>query len=313
MLPTNESEFDTQVDQAKLNSRLRRPIAQMGWSDDDPAIQMPTLIALIDDDQMYREELARNLVDENFEVVEFGEGHSALDYFRMGRRCDVVLMDWKMPALSGAEMLDQFREMGLSVPIAILTAFCDERTEEDALDRGAIDVLHKSRSLLILAKRLRIIANGVRPLYSRDLSSGALSCGPLTVNVKMHRVSWKGERVPLTVTEFRIVNLLASRAGEDIAYREIYDVVHGKEFRAGDGTNGFHANVRSLIRHVRRKFRSLDADFSAIENYSGFGYRWRNGNIRREHPLPSDTIDSVKGQGDSVKGQGDSASPASPE
>ena len=299
MLPTNESEFDTQVDQAKLNPQLRRPIAEMAWSDDDPAIQMPTLIALIDDDQMYREELARNLVDENFEVIEFGEGHSALDYFRMGRRCDVVLMDWKMPALSGAEMLDQFREMGLSVPIAILTAFCDEKTEEDALDRGAIDVLHKSRSLSILAKRLRIIANGVRPLYSRDLSSGVLSCGPLTVNVKMHRVSWRGERVPLTVTEFRIVNLLASRAGEDIAYREIYDVVHGKEFRAGDGANGFHANVRSLIRHVRRKFRSMDADFSAIENYSGFGYRWQNGNIRRGQPLPSDAIDSAQGQGDS--------------
>lgn len=300
MLPMNELEFDTQADPATLTPQLRRQMAEMAWSENDRAIQMPTLIALIDDDQMYREELARNLVDENFEVVEFGEGHSALDYFRMGRRCDVILMDWKMPALSGAEMLDQFRGMGLSVPIAILTAFCDEKTEEDALDRGAIDVLHKSRSLSILAKRLRIIANGIKPLYSRDLSSGVLSCGPLTVNIKMHRVSWKGERVPLTVTEFRIVNLLASRAGEDIAYREIYDVVHGKEFRAGDGANGFHANVRSLIRHVRRKFRSLDADFAAIENYSGFGYRWRNGDIRREQPLPSDAIGSVKGQGNSA-------------
>ncbi len=298
MLPTNELEFDTQSDQAKLNPQRRRQIAEMAWSDDDRAIQIPTVIALIDDDEMYREELARNLVDENFEVIAFGEGRSALDYFRMGRRCDVVLMDWRMPALSGAEMLDQFRGMGLSVPIAILTAFCDEKTEEDALDRGAIDVLHKSRSLSILAKRLRIIANGVKPLYSRDLSSGVQSCGPLAVDVKMHRVSWRGERVPLTVTEFRIVNLLASRAGEDIAYREIYDVVHGKEFRAGDGANGFHANVRSLIRHVRRKFRSLDADFSAIENYSGFGYRWQNGNIRRGQPAPSDAIDSVQGQGD---------------
>ena len=244
MLPVSESEFDTQVDQARLNPQVHRQMAQVAWNGDEPAIQTSTLIALIDDDDTYREELARNLVDESFEVVEFGEGRSALDYFRTGQRCDVVLMDWKMPSPSGAEMLEQFRGMGLSIPVAILTAFCDEKTEEDALDQGAIDVLHKSRSLSILAKRLRIIANGARPFYSRDPSPSVLSCGPLTVNAKMHRVVWKGERVPLTVTEFRIVCLLASRAGEDIAYREIYDVVHGKEFRAGDGANGFHANVR---------------------------------------------------------------------
>jgi len=300
MLPVSESEFDMQVDHARLNPQVHRPMSQVALNGDDPAIRTSTVIALIDDDEVFREELARNLVDENFEIVEFGEGHSALDYFRTGRRCDVILMDWKMPAPSGAEMLDQFRRMGLPVPVAILTAFCDEKTEEDALDRGAIDVLHKSRSPSILAKRLRIIANGIRPLYSQDLPSSVLSCGPLTVNVKMHRVLWKGERVPLTVTEFRIVNLLASRAGEDIAYREIYDVVHGKEFRAGDGANGFHANVRSLIRHVRRKFRSLDADFSAIENYSGFGYRWQGSDIRREQSVPDDATDLVKAQSDAM-------------
>jgi two-component system response regulator ChvI len=72
--------------------------------------------------------------------------------------------------------------------------------------------------------------------------------------------------------------LLADRAGENIAYREIYDVVHGKGFMAGEGPNGYRINVRSLIRKVRNRFRGIDKNFSEIENFAGYGYRWRSSN-----------------------------------
>lgn len=71
-----------------------------------------------------------------------------------------------------------------------------------------------------------------------------------------------------------MVQLLADRAGRDVSYREIYDVVRGEGFLAGSGPEGYRANVRALVKRVRQKFRAVDEGFDALENYPGFGYRW---------------------------------------
>ena len=68
--------------------------------------------------------------------------------------------------------------------------------------------------------------------------------------------------------------LRAGKAGDDVGYREIYDLVHGKDFVAGAGEEGYRANVRTLIKRIRKSFRDVDPRFAQIENYAGFGYRW---------------------------------------
>src|SRR3546814_893392 len=102
-----------------------------------------------------------------------------------------------------------------------------------------------------------------------------LRLGPLDIHFRINRANWDGQPVPLTTTEFRVVQLLASRAGEDVSYRAIYDVMHGRGFIAGDGSDGYRTNVRSMIKRIRQKFREVDDNFEEIENYPGFGYRWR--------------------------------------
>ncbi|MFQ6019027.1 MAG: helix-turn-helix domain-containing protein, partial [Kiloniellaceae bacterium] len=62
--------------------------------------------------------------------------------------------------------------------------------------------------------------------------------------------------------------------GGDATYRQIYDIVRGKDFAAGYGSEGFRANVRSFIKRIRKKFRDVDPEFDRIDNYAGFGYRW---------------------------------------
>ena len=74
-----------------------------------------------------------------------------------------------------------------------------------------------------------------------------------------------------------IVAYLAENASRDVSYREIYDIVHGEGFMAGDGEVGFRTNVRAFVKRIRQKFREVDPVFSTINNYPGFGYRWRDG------------------------------------
>src|SRR5215469_15992186 len=235
---------------------------------------MPHLL-LVDDDDLFRESLGLNLIDEGYEVTSLGNGRDALAYLEGGGAADVVLLDWRMPNLTGLEVLRRLRHAGITVPVIFLTALSDDIYEEAALEGGAVDFIDKSRRLPILLKRLQLIAEGGRPAGEPEpVRSQALRQGRLILRFDTSRAVWAGQTVDLTLTEFRILTLLAEKAGQDVGYREIYDLVHGKNFIAGQGSEGYRANVRTFIKRIRKKFRDVDSDFDHIENYAGFGYRW---------------------------------------
>jgi two-component system response regulator ChvI len=235
---------------------------------------MPHLL-LVDDDDLFRESLGLNLIDEGYEITSFGNGHDALSYLERGGTADVALLDWRMPSLTGLEVLRSMRRNGITIPVIFLTVLSDDIYEEAALAGGAVDFIDKSRRLPILLKRLELIAEGGRPVLDAD-SRQAISSrvGQLELRFDVNRALWAGQTIDLTLTEFRIVTLLADKAGQDVGYREIYDLVHGKDFIAGHGAEGYRANVRTFIKRIRKKFRDGDPDFDHIENYPGFGYRW---------------------------------------
>jgi two-component system response regulator ChvI len=242
---------------------------------------MPNLpqvrIVLVDDDDSFRESLGLNLVDEGFDVLSFASGEPALEYFQRGGGADVILLDWRMPGMNGLEVLRRLRRAGTTTPVIFLTALSDDIYEEAALEGGAIDFIDKSRRLSILLKRLQLIIAGMRPLPEASAAApngDVVRLGKLELRFDINRAAWRGTTLDLTLTEFKIVALLASRAGEDVGYRELYDLVHGKDFVAGYGAEGYRANVRTFIKRIRKKFRDLDPAFDQIHNYAGFGYRW---------------------------------------
>src|SRR5918994_714467 len=68
-----------------------------------------------------------------------------------------------------------------------------------------------------------------------------------------------------------------ARAQGDVSYRQLYDVLKGESFIAGSGSEGYRANVRTLVKRIRQKFCDVDEQFAAIVSVPGFGYRWREG------------------------------------
>jgi two-component system response regulator ChvI len=236
-------------------------------------------IAVVDDDNLFRESLCQNLIDSDFNVIDFGDGESALTYLLHGNPADLVLLDWKMPGMNGIEVLRRLRSSGCPVPVIFLTALSDQIFEEAALQGGAIDFVEKSRSFGILRKRIDLSL--VRPKPARDDESrpnqddSVLRQGPLELKLDTNRAYWRSRQLEISLTEFKILQLLSARAGKDVSYRAIYDVVHGSGFVAGPGTDGYRTNVRAFIKRIRQRFREIDDNFDQIENYPGFGYRWR--------------------------------------
>lgn len=241
----------------------------------------PQRVVLVDDDDMFREALRNNLKDAGLDVLAFGDSRVALDHLRVDRSATLALLDWKMPAMSGIELLRKMREAHIDVPVVFLTVLGEPFYEETALADGAVDFIDKSRTFTIIQKRIEmILARG------RDAADGAppqgvegepVQVGHLELNPSSCRALWKGRQVDLTVAEFAVVEHLARHAGQDVRYRDLYNAVRGPGFVAGFGTEGYRANVRSFVKRIRQKFRDLDDTFECIENYPGFGYRWGGG------------------------------------
>jgi two-component system response regulator ChvI len=242
-----------------------------------PAPALPRVrILVVDDDDEFRESLSLNLMDEGFAVTTFANGPSALEHVAAGESADVILLDWRMPGMNGLEVLRELRQRGVMTPVIFLTALSDDIYEEAALAGGAVDFIDKSRRLSILVRRIELIAEGQRPLpsASQQQPPPQVRLGALELRFDINRAFWKGSAIDLTLTEFRMVSQLALKPGEDASYRDLYDLVHGKDFLAGSGADGYRANVRTFIKRIRKKFRDVDLEFDQVRNYAGFGYQW---------------------------------------
>ncbi|MBI3516433.1 MAG: response regulator transcription factor [Proteobacteria bacterium] len=237
-------------------------------------------VVVVDDDPLFLSTLTLNLEDAGFAVAAFTGGGATLDHLNAGARPDAIILDWHMPEMDGLELLQRLRAQGLAVPAIFLTSLNQPIYEELALDRGAVDFVEKSRSFSIILKRLRLITDGAKsgaPVVADKAPAAdvAPQTGPLELRTDSCRALWLGNEVPLTLTEFHVVALLVGKTGGDVSYREIYDVVRGEGFIAGIGSEGYRSNVRTMVKRIRQKFRDLDPAFDALENYPGFGYRWR--------------------------------------
>lgn len=241
-------------------------------------------IAIVDDDDMFRESISLNLEDSGFRIAEFSDGPSFLKYLLEEKgSADAILLDWRMPRMDGLAVLKALREAGVRTPVLFLTSLSDEIYEEAGLRYGAVDFIEKSRSFSIIMQRLRLrlemLAEERRaaPSVPGAAQPDQIRRGDLELRTDTSRATWKEKLVDLTLTEFNIVSALAAVTDRDVTYRQIYDLARGTDFVAGYGDEGYKVNVRSFIKRIRQKFRAVDPEFDSIVNYPGYGYRWKDG------------------------------------
>jgi two-component system response regulator ChvI len=190
------------------------------------------------------------------------------------RDADVIVLHCDLARISGIELLGKLRGLGFDIPVVLLTDEAAPAHECLALDKGAIDVILKSRGPEVLARRLKGVVKTIRRRRDRPESGGHMKCGELLLRPDIGRACWKDVDVGLTLGEYNIVHLLVSNAGRYVTYRAIYDRLTYEGFIAGSGEDGYRGNVRSAIKRIRNKLRACDPTFDRIENYTGFGYCW---------------------------------------
>ena len=240
-------------------------------------------VLLIGDGAIDRGFLANELSKQGFAVRQLSWLPGAPN---AARDADVIVLHCDWAKISSIELLGKLHRLGINVPIVLLTGEASPAHECLALDKRPIDVIGKSRGSEVLARRLKGVveafgrmdqlrAGGCMAEAAQMVAQAQTICGKLLLRPDVSRAYWQDVDLGLTLGEYNIVHLLVSNVGRYVTYRAIYDRLHYEGFIAGDGADGYRANVRSAIKRIRNKFRSFDPTFDEIENYTAFGYRWK--------------------------------------
>lgn len=235
----------------------------------------PVRVLFVEDDEDYRQIIGDELSWHGFAVQSFADGEALLGSLDGARKADVIVLDWRLPTISGIDLLVQLRQRGVTLPVVFLTSHAQIDNESQAFAQGAIDFIDKTRGVEILVRRLRLVADkpAAHPEGEHD-GEGGIVCGKLALRPAASRAFWDWADVGLTVSEYDVVHLLATNVGLYMTYREIYNLQYYEGFVAGSGELGYRINVRSSIKRIRRKFCRLDPSFAEIQTSSSLGYRW---------------------------------------
>jgi two-component system response regulator ChvI len=162
------------------------------------------------------------------------------------------------------------------LPVIILTSKDEEIDEILGFNLGADDYMHKPFSQRLLIERVKAVLrragiDGEEPSAqaAAEASARAIKRGKLTLDPARHDCLWEGRPVKLTVTEFLLLQALATRPGFVKSRDNLMDAAYDDQVYVDDRT------IDSHIKRMRKKFRDVDPEFDAIETLYGVGYRYR--------------------------------------
>jgi two-component system OmpR family response regulator len=218
-------------------------------------------VMLVEDDARLAELVTEYLSGYEFAVQQVARGDQALARFA-DIAPDIVVLDLMLPGLDGMVVCRQLRAIS-AVPILILTAREDSYDEVSGLEQGADDFLNKPVQPRVLLARLRALMRRSSTKPATD-APPTLVFGALTITTSERNVSWRGEPCVLSNTEYKLLLVLASAAGQVLSRDALLKKMRGIEF------DGLDRSIDNCISKLRRRFD--DASSEKIKTVWGEGY-----------------------------------------
>jgi len=222
-------------------------------------------ILVVEDEPEIQELVRYNLAREGYRVTCAASGEQALAAVRRDPP-HLILLDLMLPGVDGLEVCRRLKADSATraIPVVILTAKSEEADVVSGLELGADDYLPKPFSPRVLVARIRAVLRRAR--HEPPEALGTIEIDGLHIHPGRHEVLVEGEPVKLTPTEFRVLQILASRPGWVFTRPQIADAIHEGDSLVTD---------RSIDVQIVGLRRKLGAMGSRIETVRGVGYRLR--------------------------------------
>ena len=218
-------------------------------------------LLLVEDDASIREVATLGLEQAGFRVTGSGDGREALVEFRRAP-FDAIVLDVMLPSLDGFEVCRQIRKES-QVPIVMLSARTDTVDVVVGLELGADDYVTKPFELPELVARVKAVLRRTAGVPAENV----LAFGEVEIDPAAFRVRRRGEDVPLTATEFRLLLELARRPGQVFTREVLLELVWNYSY-LGDSRL-----VDVAVQRLRGKIEDDPRDPALIKTVRGIGYR----------------------------------------
>ena len=225
-------------------------------------------ILLIDDDASLLDALSLAFEDAGHEVLTAPDGQRGYDLVKKESPAAVV-SDVNMPGLDGFSRCKKLRESGSGVPLVLLTSRDNEIDEALGLELGADDYVAKPFSTRVLLARVSALLRR-DAMRAAQTAERAVTKGKLELFPERLEVRYAGAPVTVTVTEFRMLEAMASRAGMVLSRDRLLEIVRGDESVVAERI------IDTYVRRLRRKLEAIDPSFDRIDTVIGAGYRWKD-------------------------------------
>ena len=223
-----------------------------------------TRVLVVEDEESFSDALSYMLRREGYDTVVAATGPDALAEFdRAG--ADIVLLGLMLPGLSGTEVCRALRTRS-AVPIIMLTAKDTEIDKVVGLELGADDYVTKPYSARELVARMRAVLR--RGTEAEPSADGALTAGPVRLDVDRHVVAVDGEPVSLPLKEFDLLELLLRNAGRVLTRGQLIDRVWGADYVGDTKTLDVH------VKRLRAKLEPDPANPRYLLTVRGLGYKF---------------------------------------
>lgn len=221
-------------------------------------------LLLIDDDKELTQLINEYLTAEGFEVDMVHDGQQAVEISNYDQYAAIVL-DVMLPIRSGFEVLKQLRQRS-QTPVLMLTAKGDTIDRVIGLEIGADDYLPKPCDPRELVARIRAVLRRAAPATTHHPAVERISAEKLTLHLGSRSVTWHETDVPLTGTEFSVLELLVRRAGQVISKDDMTEQALNRKLTPYDRSIDVH------VSNIRKKLTQAGANKELIINVRGAGY-----------------------------------------
>jgi DNA-binding response OmpR family regulator len=216
-------------------------------------------VLVVEDDREMAELLVRGLREEAHDVDLARDGRAALELSN-GGNFDVILLDVMLPGMNGLDVAKHLRLRREQVPVLMLTARDAAADVVNGLDAGADDYMTKPFSFEELLARVRALGR-----RRAERPRNVLEVEDVVLDATTYRTFRGGREVHLSLTEFRLLELLVRNRGVVVSRHAILETLWGG--RRGIGENTIDAFIRLL-----RKKLDGGAQTKLISTHRGFGY-----------------------------------------
>ena len=221
-------------------------------------------ILIVEDDRSLAEVISYNLEEQGFVVHVSRDGMDGLQYAQLNHP-DLIILDLMLPVIDGLEVCRRLRAdvNTQSLPILMLTAKSEETDQVVGFNVGADDYVTKPFSIKVLLERVKALLRS----YSREDKSDVVASQGIVIDRRRHLATVDGQPVPLTRTEFGLLDTLLRQPGRAFSRAELIQTAIGDDALVLDRTVDVH------VRSIRSK---LGEHSDLLETVRGIGYRFHH-------------------------------------